>query len=156
MFKKSEPDLSKLGSSSSPGPGAPSIGVARGSERNAPSVIGPGLTIIGHLISKDELHIDGEVQGNIQGTRVVIGERARTTGDIAAEEIIIRGRVMGAVRGMVVTLQSTSHVEGDIFHKALAIEHGASFEGKSRRVDDPLADAAKPDIPVNGSDDPGS
>ena len=146
--------MSKPGSSSSPGPGAPSIGVARGSERNAPSVLGPGLTIV-HLISKDELQIDGEVQGNIQGTRVVIGERARTTGDIVAEEIIIRGRVMGAVRGMVVTLQPTSHVEGDIFHKVLAIEQGASFEGQSRRVDDPLA-PPKPDIPLNGSDDPGS
>lgn len=154
MFRKSEPGLSKPGSSSSPDPGAPSIGVARGSELNAPSVIGPGLTIAGHLISKDELHIDGEVQGNIQGTRVVIGERAQTTGDIVAEEIIIRGRVMGAVRGMVVTLQSTGHVQGDIFHRALAIEPGASFEGKSCRVDDPLA-APKPDIPLNGSHDPG-
>ena len=156
MFKKSEPDLSKPGSSSSPGLGAPSIGVARGSERNAPSVIGPNLTITGELVSKGEVQIDGEVQGNIRAARVVVGEHARTAGDIVAEEIIIRGRVVGAVRGMVVTLQSTSHVEGDIFHRALAIEHGASFEGKSRRVDDPLADAAKPDIPVNGSDDPGS
>lgn len=165
MFKKSEPGLSKPGSPSSLGAGAPSmslgagapsIGVARGSQRNAPSVIGPDLTITGELISKGEVQIDGEVQGNIRGARVVVGEHARTAGDLVAEEIIIRGHVMGVVRGMVVTLQSTSHVEGDIFHKALAIEHGASFEGKSRRVDDPLADAPKPDIPFNSSGNPGS
>jgi cytoskeletal protein CcmA (bactofilin family) len=40
-----------------------------------------------------------------------------------------------------VTLQSSSHVEGDIFHQSLAIEQGTYFEGKSRRSEDPLADA---------------
>jgi cytoskeletal protein CcmA (bactofilin family) len=157
MFKKSEPDLSKLsGSSPPPVPGAQSTGLARGSARNAPSVIGADLTMKGELISKGELHIEGEVQGNIRGTRVVIGEHARTAGDIIADEIVIRGRVMGMVRGRVVTLQSTSHVEGDVFHKTFAIEQGASFEGTSRRVDDPLAEPAGPDIPLNDSGEQGS
>ncbi|MEI9900297.1 MAG: polymer-forming cytoskeletal protein [Hyphomicrobium sp.] len=51
------------------------------------------------------------------------------------------------MRGKRVMLQSSSHVEGDIFHQALAIEQGAFFEGKSRRSDDPLAEAPRPDIP---------
>ena len=149
MFKKSEPGLPKLtGSSPPPVPRALSNGLAGGSARNAPSVIGPELTIKGELISKGELQIDGEVEGNIRGTRVVIGEHARTAGDIFAEEIVIRGHVLGIVGGKVVTLQSTSHVEGDVFHKAFAIEHGATFEGTSHRVDDPLAD------PADGSGDP--
>jgi cytoskeletal protein CcmA (bactofilin family) len=157
MFKKSEPDLSKLtGSPPPPVPRALSNGLARASTGNAPSVIGPNLTIKGELISKGELQINGEVQGNIWGTRVVIGEHARTAGDIIAEEIVIRGHVMGTVRGRVVTLQSTSHVEGDIFHKAFAIEHGATFEGTSRHVEDPLAGPAGADIPLNGSSEPGS
>ena len=157
MFKKSEPGLPSLtGSRPPPVPRALSNGLAGGSARNAPSVIGPDLTIKGELISKGELQIDGEVQGNIRGTRVVIGEHARTAGDIIAEEIVIRGHVMGTARGRVVTLQSTSHMEGDIFHKAFAIEHGATFEGTSRHVDDPLADSAGPDIPINCSSEPGS
>ena len=109
------------------------------------------------------MQIDGEVEGNIRGTRVVIGEHARTAGEIIAEEVVIRGHLVGTVRGRIVTLQPTSHVEGDIFHKAFAIEHGATFEGTSHRVDclrpsnrpakyhvqedDPLADPAGPDIP---------
>ncbi|HEY8248431.1 MAG TPA: polymer-forming cytoskeletal protein [Hyphomicrobium sp.] len=130
-----------------PGGSARGIGIARPSERNAPSVIGPDLTINGNLVSKGEVQIDGEVQGDIQGTYVVIGEKARITGSIVAEEIVVRGHVMGSVRGKRVMLQSSSHVEGDIFHQALAIEQGAFFEGKSRRSDDPTADAQKPDIP---------
>jgi cytoskeletal protein CcmA (bactofilin family) len=38
-----------------------------------------------------------------------------------------------------VTFQGASHVEGDVYHRKLAIEQGAYFEGKSRRSDDPMA-----------------
>jgi cytoskeletal protein CcmA (bactofilin family) len=53
---------------------------------------------------------------------------------------------MGSIRGRKVMLQAESKVEGDIFHKTLAIEQGAYFEGKSRRTDDPLAGISRPDI----------
>ena len=94
-----------------------------------------------------EIQIDGEIQGDLHGANVVIGETARITGSIVAEEIIVRGTVMGSVRGKRVVLQSTSRVEGDIFHNQLAIEQGAFFEGKSRRMDDPTAGVERPEIP---------
>ena len=149
---KVSPSLSPLNAPPVPGASARGLGIARSAaDRNAPSVIGPDLTINGNLVSKGEVQIDGEVQGDIQGTYVVIGEKARITGSIVAEEIVVRGHVMGSVRGKRVMLQSSSHVEGDIFHQALAIEQGAFFEGKSRRSDDPTAEA-KPDIPsLHGS-----
>ena len=65
--------------------------------------------------------------------------RARITGALIAEEIVVRGNVQGSIRGNAVTFQSSSRVEGDVFHKSLAIEQGAFFEGKSRRSDDPMS-----------------
>jgi cytoskeletal protein CcmA (bactofilin family) len=145
-FKKSEPEAPK--------PAAPAIPMAaprqgtppRAGERNAPSVIGPDLTITGNLLSKGEVQIDGEVQGDIHGTYIVVGERARITGGIVAEEVVVRGHVMGSVRGKRVMLQSSSHVEGDVYHQSLAIEQGAFFEGKSRRSEDPTANVSLPDV----------
>jgi len=127
-------------------------------ERGAPSVIGPDLTILGNLVSKGEVQIDGEVQGDIHSSHIVIGEKAKITGGIVAEEIVVRGHVMGSIRGRKVMLQSSSHVDGDIFHQTLAIEQGAFFEGKSRRSDDPIAGVTRPDsagsasipLPVRG------
>jgi cytoskeletal protein CcmA (bactofilin family) len=116
-------------------------------ERSAPSVIGADLTIMGNLVSRGEVQVDGEVQGDIHGTNVVIGERARITGGVVAEEVVVRGHVMGSIRGRKVLLQSSSHVEGDVFHQSLSIEQGAYFEGKSRRSEDPTADVARPEIP---------
>ncbi len=124
---------------------------ARPGDRVGPSLIGADLTIMGNLVSRGEVHVEGEVQGDIHGTNVVVGEKAKITGAIIADEIVVRGHVMGSIRGKRVMLQSTSHVEGDVFHQALAIEQGAFFEGKSRRSEDPTAGVARPDVPDFGA-----
>ncbi len=111
----------------------------RSSERGTPSVIGPELQITGNLVSRGEVQIEGEINGDIHGSHVLVGEKATVTGGIVADEVVVRGHVMGSVRGKRVLLQSTSRVEGDIYHLTLAIEQGAYFEGKSRRTDDPTA-----------------
>jgi cytoskeletal protein CcmA (bactofilin family) len=127
-------------------PMPPRANIGRAGERAAPSIIGPDLTIMGNLISAGEVQVDGEVQGDLHGTHVVIGEKARITGGIMAQEIVVRGHVMGSIRGNKVMLQASSHVEGDVHHQSLAIEQGAYFEGKSRRSSDPLADVVRPQI----------
>jgi cytoskeletal protein CcmA (bactofilin family) len=98
------------------------------------SVIGTDLTIVGNLICKGEVQVDGIVEGDIQGSNVVVGENATVSGSISGDEVIVRGHVVGSVRGRRVMLQTTSQVEGDIYHQSISIEQGAMFEGKSRRT----------------------
>jgi len=120
--------------------GGPASGIGhRTGERSAPSIIGPDLLITGNLMSRGEVQIDGEIQGDVHATNLVVGDTARITGGIVADEVVVRGHVMGSVRGKRVLLQNSSHVEGDVYHQTLAIEQGAFFEGKSRRTQDPTA-----------------
>jgi cytoskeletal protein CcmA (bactofilin family) len=133
-------------------PTPPSIAPSRASQavrsadRGSASMIGADLTVIGNLVSKGEVQVDGEIQGDIHGTSIIIGERARITGAVVAEDVIVRGQINGSIRGHRVTLQSSSRVEGDIYHQSLAIEQGAFFEGKSRRSDDPIAGIVTPTV----------
>ncbi|HZA02580.1 MAG TPA: polymer-forming cytoskeletal protein [Hyphomicrobiaceae bacterium] len=119
---------------------------ARPGEANAPSLIARDLMIVGNLICKGEVHIEGEVQGEVHGAAIMIGEHGRLTGGIVADMVIVRGQVMGSIRGKKVMLQSSSHVEGDIYHHSLAIEPGAYFEGKSRRCEDPTDGMMRPEV----------
>jgi cytoskeletal protein CcmA (bactofilin family) len=108
-------------------------------EANAKSVIGNDLKIIGQglkIISQGTLQVDGEVEGDVGGAEVIIGEKGKVTGTVAAERVIVRGQISGVIRGMTVTLQSSSRVEGDIHHLSLAIEQGAEFDGRCRRPTD--------------------
>ena len=125
---------------------------ARG-DKMGPSVIGSDLIIIGNLESKGEVAVEGQIQGDIHCAMLLVGENAQVTGGIMAEEVVVRGKVMGSIRGNKVTLQSSAHVEGDVFHKALAIEQGAFFEGKSRRSEDPMAGSQRLEGPsaANGN-----
>lgn len=141
--KKAENDFGKSAALAS---GNSASRSARQGERLGPSIIGPDLVIIGDLVSNGHVQVDGEVQGDIHGTHIVIGEGARITGGIVSEEVVVRGTVMGSIRGRKVMLQADSKVEGDIFHKSLAIEQGAYFEGKSRRSEDPLAGVQRPEL----------
>ena len=118
----------------------------RSPDRMAPSIIGEDLTVTGNVLSKGEVQVDGQIQGDVHCSSLIVGEKAQITGGIVAEDVVVRGQVMGSIRGVRVTLQSSSHVEGDIYHQSLAIEQGAFFEGKSRRSEDPIASAPKLDM----------
>lgn len=107
-----------------------------------PSIIGEDLTVTGNIISKGEVQIEGELQGDVFCSLLTIGEKGRISGSIVAEEVIVYGRVNGSIHAVRVTLESTCHVEGDICHKMLKLEHGGYFDGGSRRADDPIAVAA--------------
>ncbi len=138
-FRRSEPEASSNDANSSvPSPFQPRpfLTIPRTASEGAKSVsiIGAGLTITGNLTCKGEVQVDGVVEGDIQGSNVVVGEGATVTGSIYGDEVIVRGHVVGSVRGRRVMLQTTSQVEGDIFHQSLSIEQGAMFEGKSRRT----------------------
>ena len=105
-------------------------------EVGAKSVIGNDLKIIGQglkIISQGTLQVDGEIEGDVGGSEVIIGEKGRVTGTVAAERVIVRGQISGVIRGITVTLQASSRVEGDIHHMSLAIEQGAEFVGRCRR-----------------------
>ena len=116
---------------SNPGPSA---------SKMVPSIIGEDLTIRGNVTSKGELQVDGEIEGDIRCGSLLLGDKCKVTGSVAAEDVVVRGHIVGSVRGLRITLQAQSHVEGDIVHQSLAIEQGAYFEGKSHRSDDPLAE----------------
>jgi cytoskeletal protein CcmA (bactofilin family) len=122
------------------------------------STIGEDLTITGNVTSKGELHLDGEIQGDVHCVALVLGENAQLKGGVVAEDVRVRGRLIGSVRALRVMLQSQAHVKGNLVHKSLAVEQGAHFEGESRPSEDPLASnpevaAAEPQLDHNGRPD---
>ena len=99
----------------SPGPRA---------SKMVPSIIGEDLTIIGNVASKGEIQIDGEIQGDIRCSSLLLSDKAQVRGSVVAEDIVVRGHVVGSIRGLRITLQAPSHVEGDISTRALPLSRG--------------------------------
>jgi cytoskeletal protein CcmA (bactofilin family) len=109
---------------------------ANGSPTRA--LIDAWLTITGNLQSEGEVQVDGKINGDIRCTHLTVGKDATIIGNITAEEVVVRGKVTGTIRANRVILQDSARVDSEIFHKRIAIEEGAVFQGQSRLSDDPI------------------
>jgi cytoskeletal protein CcmA (bactofilin family) len=144
MFTRASPaEPKKLGPHSTNGSGTTSaLFSASTPATGEKSVIGNDLKITGQglkIIGRGVLQVDGEIEGDVQGAEVIVGEKGKVIGLVAGQNVIVRGKVSGVVCGRTVALQAASHVEGDVHHMSLAIEQGAMFEGRSRRAADETA-----------------
>jgi cytoskeletal protein CcmA (bactofilin family) len=106
---------------------------AASSTASEASSISSGLSIVGKIVGDGALTIFGHVEGELRASTVMIAEGAQIEGEVNAEELTVGGHIKGTIHANRVKLTSTAVVEGDIFHRTLAIEENARFEGTSRR-----------------------
>ena len=93
------------------------------------TVISPNVRIVGDIVSQGEVHVDGEVDGNISCQSLTVGEGARISGEVTAESVKIHGELSGKINAPTVSITRTAKVTGDVIHESLEIEMGAYFEG---------------------------
>jgi cytoskeletal protein CcmA (bactofilin family) len=103
--------------------------------RRRGTVIADGLKIIGSVTAEGLVEVNGQIEGELHCTSLIVSPKARVSGSVQAERIVVNGRVEGPIQGGDVVLKSQAHVIGDIHHQSLTIEDGAYFDGRSVRVD---------------------
>ena len=99
--------------------------------RNA-ATIGKAVKIIGQIFTKEDLYVDGDVEGTIesQDNKVTIGPNGRVQAGIRAREVIILGQVQGNVETTdKVDIRKDAKLVGDIVTSRISIEDGALFKG---------------------------
>ncbi|HEY3779190.1 MAG TPA: polymer-forming cytoskeletal protein [Rhizomicrobium sp.] len=105
---------------------------AAGQGTPAVSVISKALRITGQLESTEDIHIEGEVDGDIRGGSVKIGHNAKVKGTIYGEQVEVSGTVTGKIEARKVVITGTGHMTGDIIHQEIRIDSGAFIDGHCR------------------------
>ena len=95
------------------------------------TVIAKGLKIVGSVTAEGLVEVNGQVEGELHCTSLIISRQAHVAGTVQAERVVVDGTVEGPIQGGDVILKSQAHVVGDIHHRSLAIEKGAFFDGRS-------------------------
>ncbi|WP_225205709.1 bactofilin family protein [Novosphingobium huizhouense] len=99
------------------------------------SILGADLVVRGDISASSDLHIDGEVTGDIACASLVQGERSTIRGAIAAKSARLAGTVVGNIDATELVVLRSARIEGDLLYDALTIEHGAHVDGRlSRRT----------------------
>ncbi len=115
------------------------------------TIISSDLTIIGNVLSKGRVKLEGTIEGDMRCRSLVVGEQGSVTGAIVAEDVAVYGKVAGIIRGDAVTLYSTAHVEGDIYHHGIGIEMGTHYDGRLKWTDNPTAGQDLLNAPASNS-----
>lgn len=97
------------------------------------SIIGPNLKITGDLHSAGDITVHGTVEGSITCRSLTLGE-APTISKVQAESVRVSGHFDGEIKAKEVILSGNARVTGDIWHESLAVEKGASIEGRLARL----------------------
>jgi cytoskeletal protein CcmA (bactofilin family) len=96
---------------------------------NMASVISKALKITGELESTEDIQIDGQIEGDVRGVGVKIGQNAKVKGTVYGDEVELAGSIEGRIEAKRVILASTARMTGDVWHQEIKIESGAYING---------------------------
>jgi len=103
------------------------------------------MVIIGEIYSREELLVDGEVDGKLElQHRLTVGPNGKLRTTIKAREVIVYGNVQGNVEvSDKITIKKGGSVVGDIRTAGIVIDDGAYFKGSIDIVKSPPIVAAE-------------
>jgi cytoskeletal protein CcmA (bactofilin family) len=96
------------------------------------ATIGKAVMIKGQIFSREDLVIDGEIEGTVEATdhRVTVGPNGKVHAGVKAREIVVLGGITGNVEAAdKIDIRKDAKLVGDIKTTRIVIEDGAYFKG---------------------------
>jgi len=96
------------------------------------ATIGKAVKIIGQIHSKEDLYVDGDVEGTVEApdNRLTVGPNGSVNATIKAREVVALGSIQGNVEAADrIEIKKEARLVGDIRTARIVIEDGAYFKG---------------------------
>ena len=117
------------------------------------ATIGKAVKIVGQIYSKEDLYVDGEVEGTMEALehKLTIGPHGAVHAGIKAREVVALGNITGNVEASdKIEIHKEAKLVGDIRTARIIIEDGAYFKGSIDIVKpEPAKAPAKPAAPAH-------
>jgi cytoskeletal protein CcmA (bactofilin family) len=101
-------------------------------QRGGAASIGKAVKIVGQIFSKEDLYVDGEIEGTIEALehKLTIGPNGTVHAGIKAREVVALGSIQGNVEAAdKIEIRKDARLVGDIRTARIIIEDGAYFKG---------------------------
>src|SRR5215470_7451065 len=112
------------------------------------AVLGKSVIVKGQIVSREDLTIDGEVEGTVelQEHRLTVGPNGKVRATIKAREVVVIGTVHGNIETSdKIDIRKDAKLVGDIKTARIVIEDGAYFKGS---IDIARPEVTKPAAPA--------
>lgn len=100
--------------------------------RGGAASIGKAVKIVGQIFSREDLYVDGDVEGTIEliDHKLSIGPNGKVHAGIKAREVVALGAIQGNVEvSDRIEIRKDAKLVGDIKTARIHIEDGAYFKG---------------------------
>jgi cytoskeletal protein CcmA (bactofilin family) len=100
--------------------------------RGSSATIGKAVRINGQINSKEDLYVDGDVEGTLEALdhKVTIGPNGTVHATVKAREVVALGSIQGNVEAADrIEIRKDAKLVGDIRTARIVIEDGAYFKG---------------------------
>ena len=100
--------------------------------RGGSATIGKAVKINGQIYSKEDLYVDGDVEGTVEPMqhKLTIGPNGKVHAAIKAREVVVLGSIQGNVEASdKIEIRKDAKLVGDIKTARIIIEDGAYFKG---------------------------
>src|SRR5882724_7244254 len=100
--------------------------------RGSSATIGKAVKVIGQIYSREDLFVDGEVEGTVEALehKLTVGPNGTLKASIKAREVVALGNVQGNVEATEkIEIRKDAKLVGDIKTARIIIEDGAYFKG---------------------------
>jgi cytoskeletal protein CcmA (bactofilin family) len=102
------------------------------SSRGGSATIGKAVKIVGQIYSKEDLFVDGDLEGTVEALehKLTIGPNGTVHASVRAREVVAQGSVQGNVEATdKIEIRKDAKLIGDIKTARIIIEDGAYFKG---------------------------
>ncbi len=124
------------------------IGRFEPENRVSAATVGKAVKIVGQIYSKEDLYVDGEIEGTVEALehKLTIGPHGTVHAGIKAREVVALGNITGNVEASEkIEIHKEAKLVGDIRTARIIIEDGAYFKGSIDIVKpEPAKAPAKP------------
>lgn len=100
--------------------------------RGGAATIGKAVKIVGQIFSREDLYVDGDVEGTIElmEHKLTVGPNGKVHSGVKAREVVALGSIQGNVEASDrIEIRKDARLVGDIKTARIVIEDGAYFKG---------------------------
>ncbi len=101
-------------------------------QRGGSATIGKAVKIVGQIFSREDLFVDGDVEGTIEllEHKLTVGPNGKVQATVKAREVVALGTIQGNVEAHDrLEIRKDAKLVGDIRTARIVIEDGAYFKG---------------------------
>ena len=100
--------------------------------RGNAATIGKAVKVVGQIFSREDLYVDGEVEGTVEALehKLTVGPNGTVRAAVKAREVVALGTIQGNVEAAdKIEIRKDAKLTGDIRTARIIIEDGAYFKG---------------------------